>query len=91
MPQSRFPTSLALIQKKKPDQTPKNGYVRSQATHIDAVWSFEILSDDQKIAVVTIETVDGPVHIGVNRSRAEDLFHQLQLFLENWPKDRQKS
>jgi len=70
---------------------PRPGYVRSQATYIETEWNFEVLSDDQKVAIATIQTVDGPVHIGLNRKEAKTLLQKLQLFLQDWPQDQLKS
>jgi hypothetical protein len=67
------------------------GYVRSGATHIQAEWSFEVLSDQRKVGVATIMTEDGAVYIGLNRVEAERLLQTLQLFLRDWPKDQGKS
>ncbi len=89
MSQSRFPPSLSA--KGNRDDIPRPGYVRCRATHLDSEWRFEVLSDDQKVAVATIETADGPVHIGLNRDSAEMIQQKLQLFLLDWPKDRAKS
>jgi len=89
MSQSRFPPSLAATGDQ--ENISRRGYVRSQATHIGTEWSFEVLSDDQKVAVATIETVDGPVHIGLNRAEATTLLQKLQLFLQDWSKDQAKS
>jgi hypothetical protein len=89
MPQSRFPPSLNSAGQ-RPD-IPKAGYVRSRATHLETEWRFEVLSDDHKVAFATIETADGPVHIGLNREEATTLLQKLQLFLLDWPKDQLKS
>lgn len=86
MPQSRFPPSLNAASDKS--NIPKWGYVRSRATHLGAKWNFEQLSEDQKIALVTIETRDGPVQIGLNREEATVFQQKLQLFLQDWPKDQ---
>jgi hypothetical protein len=89
MPQSRFPPSLNLAGQ-RPD-IPKAGYVRSGTRHTGTEWKFEVLSDDHKVAVATIETADGPVQIGLNRAEATKLQLKLQLFLQDWPKDQLKS
>ena len=89
MSQSRFPPSLNLAGHR--EDIPRPGFVRSQATHIGTEWSFEVLSDEHKVAVATIETGDGPVHIGLNRAEATRLVQKLQLFLQDWPKDQAKS
>jgi len=67
------------------------GYVRSGMIHVVTEESFEILSDDNKVAVATIQTADGPVHIGLNQSEATALAQKLQLFLADWPKGQAKS
>jgi hypothetical protein len=89
MPQSRFPPSLNSAGQRP--GIPKAGYVRSQATHLETEWHFEVLSDEDKVAVVTIDTADGPVHIGLNRAEATTLLQKLRLFLQNWSKDQPKS
>ena len=86
MPRSRLPPSLNAVGR-KPDR-PKPGCVRSTVTHIGSEWTFEVLSDDSKVAVATIQTADGPVHIGLNREEAISLQQKLQLFLQDWPKDQ---
>lgn len=67
------------------------GYVRSEATHLETDWQFEVLDDNHKVAFVTITTAEGPVHIGLNREEATELLQNLQLFLQDWPKDQLKS
>lgn len=89
MPESRFPPSLASAGKK--DQIPRPGYVRSGAAHLVTDWQFEVLTDSHKIALVTIETRDGPVQVGLNREDATGLLRKLQLFLQDWPEDQLKS
>jgi hypothetical protein len=89
MRRSRLPPSLNAAGDQQ--NTPRPGYVRSEATHIGTEWSFEVLSDDQKVAIATIQTGDGVVHIGLNREEATTLLQKLQLFLQDWPKDQLKS
>jgi hypothetical protein len=67
------------------------GYVRSEVTHIDVEWRFEVMSEDPRVSLLTIETEDGPVNIGLNRYRATELERQLRLFLLDWPEDQAKS
>jgi hypothetical protein len=89
MSQSRFPPSLSMAGDK--EKIARSGYVRTGAVHIGTEWSFEVLSDDQKIAVVTIMTGDGPIEIGLNRAESTILEQKLRLFLEDWPRDQGKS
>jgi hypothetical protein len=89
MPRSRLPPSLNAA--KDQQNTPRPGYVRSEATHIGTEWTFEVLSDDQKVAIATIQTGDGAVHIGLNQEEATTLLQKLQLFLQDWPRDQLKS
>jgi len=84
------PPPKSLSQSNKGER-PRSGYVRSLVTHIGTEWSFEVLSDDNKVGLVTIQTGDGPVYIGVNRTEATNLVQKLQLFLQDWPKDQLKS
>jgi hypothetical protein len=69
----------------------RSGYVRSKVTHIGTEWSFEVLSDDRKVAVATIQTADGPVQIGLNRAEATKLAQMLQLFLHDRSTNHPKS
>ena len=89
MTQSRRPTTLSLPSDK--GMAPRSGYVRSKVTHIGTEWRFEVLSDDRKVAVATIQTLDGPLHIGLNRAEATKLAQMLQLFLHEWSTDHPKS
>ena len=83
MPESRFPPSLSA--KNVAPQPRQAGYVRSGVTHLTSEWSFDLLDDELKVAVATIETADGPVHIGMSRPSATEMLHTLQLFLADWP------
>jgi hypothetical protein len=86
MPESRRPTTLSLPSDEKKKQ--RTGYVRSGVTHIGSEWSFELLSEEPKVAVATIMTADGPVEVGLNRAQATTLHQQLGLFLLDWPEDQ---
>jgi hypothetical protein len=88
MPESHHPSTLSS---KSDPQKARIGYVRSLVTHIETESSFEVLSDERKIAVATILTNDGPVRIGLNRGEAKSLVQKLQLFLRDWPEDHQRS
>jgi hypothetical protein len=90
MPRSRPPTKTPTPESEGENRS-KRGYVRSQATHIGTEWGFEVLSDDRKVAIATIWTGDGPVHIGLNRVEATNLVQKLQLFLHDWPEDQGSS
>lgn len=65
--------------------------MRCDATHIGTEWQFEILSEKPPVAVATIVTADGPVHVGLNRQEAQALAQKLQLFLIEWPEARSGS
>jgi hypothetical protein len=86
VPTSRRPTTLSLPSDRAQKQ--RTGYVRSGATHIETEWSFDMLSEEPKVAVVTIWTGDGPVEVGMNRAQATTLHQQLGLFLQDWPEDQ---
>lgn len=74
-------------------ETPKQiqGYVRCGVTHIGAAWSFEVMAEEPRTAIVDIQTPDGLISIGLNRDHAERLHRTLELFLQDWPKDRASS
>jgi hypothetical protein len=77
-PMTRFPPhSLAMLGDK--ENIPRPGYVRSGILHAGE-WRFEILSDDEKLAVVTIQTVEGPVQIVLDRNQATIVLRDLPLF-----------
>lgn len=88
MPESRPPSTLSS---KSDPQKARTGYVRSLVNYIGTEWYFEVLSDEPKVAIATIVTNDGPVHIGLNRAEAKNLVQKLQLFLQDWPQDHPKS
>jgi hypothetical protein len=67
------------------------GYVRCGVTHIECEWEFEVLDEQERVAIVDIQTEDGPISIGLNRQEAEGLLRTLTLFLQDWPKDQAKS
>ena len=73
--------------------TPKQipSYVRCKVTHIGAEWSFEVMAEEPRVAIVDIETDDGALSIGLNRDSAETLHRTLGLFLQDWPKDQLQS
>jgi hypothetical protein len=73
------------------EDRPLEGYIRSRATHVECEWSFEVLSEQPRVGVVTIMTEDGPLNVGLNRSDAMNLLRKLQLFLEDWPEDQPKT
>jgi hypothetical protein len=70
------------------DQKPMPGYVRSEVQHVQAMWQFELWSEQPKIAIVTIETQDGPVQVGLNRQDASRLIDLLRSFLADRPEDQ---
>lgn len=70
----------------EPKQIP--GYVRCRVTYIGCVWKFEVMDEKERVAIVDIETGDGPVSVGLNRQDAEDLLQKLTLFLQDWPEDQ---
>lgn len=70
---------------------PIAGYVRSGVTHIGCEWHFEVMDEKERVAIVDIETQDGPVSVGLNRRDAESLLQTLTLFLQDWPEDQAKS
>jgi hypothetical protein len=72
-----------------PEQIP--GYIRCGQPHIGVVWKFELLDEEHKVGIVTIETEDGSLQIGLNRLDATSLLNKLQLFLLDWPSDIQPS
>jgi hypothetical protein len=89
IPKPSFPQRSKVPAMEKQEQIP--GYVRCNATHIAADWSFEVLNEEQRVGLATIETDDGPIHIGLNRPDAKRLLNQLQLFLADWPEDQAAS
>ena len=92
MSKYRFPPSLAALgAHARRARARVEGYVRSGPAFFETTWSLEILSEDNKVAVATIQTADGPVYIGLNQSEAAALAQKLQLFLTKWPKDRATS
>jgi hypothetical protein len=72
-----------------PKQIP--GYVRCGVTHIECEWKFEVMDEKERVAIVDIETADGPISVGLNRRDAENLSRTLTLFLQDWPEDQAKS
>jgi hypothetical protein len=64
---------MAII--KAPKQIP--GYVRCGVTHIECEWKFEVMDEKERVAIVDIETADGPISIGLNRPAAEKLLQTL--------------
>jgi hypothetical protein len=89
MPESRRPTTLSLPSDRETKR--RTGYVRCGALHIGTEWTFEIVSEEGKIAIATIMTDDGPVQVGLNRVQATTLYQQLGLFLQDWPEDQSPS
>lgn len=73
------------------EQKPRTGYIRCEATHIGVEWQFEMLSETPKVAIATITTQDGPLHVGLNRADAVQLERRLRLFLADWPEDKARS
>lgn len=69
-------------------QQPIAGYIRADVTHRGCEWSFEILSEQPKVGIVSIATADGSLHVALNRADAENVLQKLQLFLAEWPDDR---
>jgi hypothetical protein len=67
------------------------GYVRCDAVHIGTEWTFEVLSEQERVAYLTIETDDGPIHVGLNREEATRLQRKVQLFLQDWPEGQSAS
>jgi hypothetical protein len=72
-----------------PKQIP--GYVRCGVTWIECEWKFEVMDEKERVAIVDIETPDGPISVGLNRRDAEALQRMLTLFLQDWPEDQAKS
>jgi hypothetical protein len=69
----------------------RTGYVRSGVTHIGTEWSFDMMSEEPKVGVVTILTSDGSIEVGINRAQATTLHQQLDLFPRDWPQDQPSS
>jgi hypothetical protein len=67
------------------------GYVRCGVTYIECEWKFEVMDEQERVAIVDIETPDGPISVGLNRQDAEGLLRTLTLFLQDWPKDQARS
>ena len=65
-----------MPEKPKP---PIAGYVRSGVTHIGCEWKFEVMDEKERVAIVDIETEDGPVSVGLNRQDAKNLLRTLTL------------
>jgi hypothetical protein len=86
MSRSRPPSTLSLPSDRK--KKPRTGYVRSSEPHIGTEWRFEVWSEEQKIALVSILTADGPVQVALNRAELEILWRNLEAFLLGWPEDR---
>jgi hypothetical protein len=97
MPKLHLPPSLSKAGKRQSDGledgAPRQieGYVRSGVSHIQAVWSFEVLNDKAGVALATIQTADGAVCIGLNRDEAKDLHQMLGLFITQWPEGKTSS
>jgi hypothetical protein len=66
-------------------QEVKPGYLRCDVLHIGIGMQFEVLSEQPKVALVTIEAGEGPVQIALNRKDAVRLVQTLELFLKDWP------
>jgi hypothetical protein len=90
MPESPKPTKT-LTTKADAQNRPRQGYVRSGVTHIGCEWTFEVVSEEPRVGVVTIETQDGKIEIGLNRRDAVHVQQKLQLFLEDLPEESLKS
>jgi hypothetical protein len=84
MPQSHPPSTVSSPAAK----IPKTGYVRCEVIHISAKWNIDILSDEPKVAVLELLTLDGRIDVGLNRAETESLLQKLQLFLRDWPVDQ---
>lgn len=67
------------------------GYVRCGVTFVEADLNFEMLANEPKVAVLTLETIDGNVDVGLNRRDATALLQKLQLFLDDWPEESKPS
>jgi hypothetical protein len=67
---------------------PRIGYIRCNANHRGCEWSFEVLSEQPRVGIVTIMTNDGPLHVALNRADAMNIQQKLQLFLQDWPEDQ---
>jgi hypothetical protein len=67
------------------DQEQTVGYVRCGVIHAGAELSFEVLSEEPKIALLLVATEDGDVQCALNRASAERLAETLRLFLADWP------
>jgi hypothetical protein len=89
MPQFRPPSMKSLG--RHPGQRPRAGYIRSDATHKQCEWIFEVWSEEPRVSGITILTGDGPLHVGLNRADAMNLAQKLRLFLLDWPEDQAKS
>ena len=69
-------------------QEPIAGYIRADANHRGCEWSFEVLSEQPKVGIVSIATADGALNVALNRADAENVLQKLQLFLADWTDDR---
>jgi hypothetical protein len=65
--------------------TPVPGYVRSEGLHLWPGLNVEVQSEERKVAVLTIRTVDGPISVGLDREGATTLMLKLRLFLKDFP------
>lgn len=65
------------------DQEQIHGYVRSGCVFVEVHMSLEVIDEQQRTSVLTLETADGPVCIGMNRQDAMRLQQTLRLFLED--------
>jgi hypothetical protein len=70
---------------------PIPGYVRCGVTFAGAEWKIEVLDEQERIAIVDIETDEGTLSFALHRASAEDLKRTLELFLQDWPKDQAAS
>jgi hypothetical protein len=70
---------------------PISGYVRCGVTFLEADWQFELMSDQEKVAIASITVEDGSVDVGLNRTAATRLLQKLELFLQDWPEDQRSS
>ena len=70
---------------------PIRGYVQCGVTYTTGEWRFEVLNEQERIAIVDIETPDGTISIGLNRPDAEDVLQKLTLFLQDWPENQARS
>ena len=82
---------MTLTPKSERENRQRRGYIRCNANHRGCDWSFEVLSEQPRVGLLTIMTADGPLHVALNRADAVNVLHKLQLFLADWPDDQAKS